>query len=158
MSHFAKAGESGLHVALENAEAEVLRGLLAEMSLLLGADIPRSDPVVARLFPNAYEDQAEQQAYEGLVGDELREAKSNALSAVQEKLGPGGSVDDIVEASEIDAWLTVLTDLRLAIGMRLSVTEERMGTEIDPSDPDADALWVLDWLGWIQQRILEEIT
>jgi uncharacterized protein DUF2017 len=158
MSHFAKTEDSDLHVALEEREAAVLRDVLAEMSLLLGENVSASDPVIVRLFPKAYENEAEQQSYEGLVADELRRAKSTALKAVREKLGAEGSVDVVVGASEIDAWLTVLTDLRLAIGMRLNVTEETMDSDIDPADPDAEALSVLHWLGWIQHSIIEEIT
>ena len=158
MTQLAKTENSDLHVALEEGEAAVLRGLLAEMSVLLGENVSGSDPVIARLFPKAYENETEQRSYEGLIADELRQGKAAALQAVREKLGEGGPVNVVVPGPEIDAWLTVLTDLRLAIGMRLDVTEERMNEEFDPSDPDADALSVLHWLGWIQHRIIEEIT
>jgi hypothetical protein len=52
----------------------------------------------------------------------------------------------------------LLTDLRLAIGTRLDVTEEKMSDDIDPDDPEAAALSVLHWLGWVQGTILEAIT
>jgi hypothetical protein len=38
------------------------------------------------------------------------------------------------------------------------VTEEKMSGDIDPDDPEAAALSVLHWLGWVQGTILEAIT
>jgi hypothetical protein len=45
----------------------------------------------------------------------------------------------------------------LAIGTRLGIDAEMMSVEPDPSDPNTPALVILDWLGWIQGSILEEM-
>lgn len=58
---------------------------------------------------------------------------------------------------EIDSWLSVLTDLRLAIGTRLGVSEESMLEEIEPTHPDAPAYAVLHWLGWLQETFLDAV-
>ena len=50
-----------------------------------------------------------------------------------------------------------LTDLRLALGTRLGVDEERMGAAVDPAGPDAAAMTVLHWLGWVQEGILSAL-
>jgi hypothetical protein len=44
--------------------------------------------------------------------------------------------------------------MRLAIGARLEVTEEKMNQAMDANGPDAPAWAVLHWLGWLQESIL----
>jgi hypothetical protein len=149
-----------IEVKLSRDEAELIRELCKEMRTLLEADIPRIDPVVARLFPDAYEDEADARAYRDLVGDELLTHKLQALNTVEERLGHNGSADLIFDAQSVNAWLGFLTDARLAIGTRLQVTGETMETEPDPDDPEAPAYSVLHYLGWLQEvtvgRLMEE--
>ena len=142
---------------LEPQERELLRQLIAEMRTLLEADLPRADDVTRRLFPDAFDNPRESEEFRKLVGDELRGDKLKALNAVNEQLedGSGGIA---LEPGAVQGLLSVLTDLRLAIGTRLGVTEETMATEPDPSDPDAPTLAVLHWLGWVQESVLSEIT
>ncbi len=146
---------AGVFVELEEDEQELLRRLTGEMRTLLEADIPPEDDVVQRLFPDAYEEAEDQAAYRDLVGSELTRVKLHALSTVRDSLD-GTSAGPLSE-DEASAWLAVLTDLRLAIGTRLSVTEEKMEEELDPGDPDAPAYAVLHWLGWVQESILREL-
>lgn len=151
------AGPAGVHAQLEEHEADLLRQLIDEMRTLLEADIPRSDDVLGRLFPPAYEDADQQIAYAQLVEDELRRAKLEALRAVREIVDTPAGGDRSMTDEETRAWLTLLTDLRLAIGTRLNVTEEKMATELDPSSPEAAAYSVLHWLGWLQEQLLEAV-
>jgi len=153
---FGNVPREGLRIHLDLDEARLLRELLSEMKMLLEADLPQED-VTKRLFPDAYEDEAESRAYKDLVGDELRAAKLAALRTVSERLGRRGPLNASLPHEEVDAWLTLLTDLRLAIGTRLGVTEEKMDAEVDPDDPDARALSVLHWLGWVQGSMLEAL-
>jgi hypothetical protein len=125
-----------IEVKLSRDEAELLRELCKEMRTLLEADVPRVDPVVERLFPDAYEDEADARAYRDLVGDELLTHKLQALTTVEERLGRNGSAELTLDAGSVDAWLSFLTDARLAIGTRLQVTEDTMDTEPDPDDPE----------------------
>lgn len=143
---------------LDRQERDLLRQLLGEMRTLLEADLPRTDQVTRRLLPDASEDPQEADKFRELVGDELRSAKLAAVAALDEKLtgDEGGEVS--LEPGAVEGILSVLTDLRLAIGTRLDVTEETMQTEPDPADPDAPALSVLHWLGWVQESILSAIT
>lgn len=152
-------GSSGeVRLQLEPHEAELLRRLLGEMRKLLEADIPPSDAVLRRLYPDAFEDEASARAYRELIGDELEHRKLAALRTAEETLGPDGAVDAALDEEQVDRWLALLTDLRLAIGVRLDVTEEKMSAEIDEDDPEAPALSVLHWLGWLQESILAEIS
>lgn len=148
----------GIHLRLDAQEAGILRELLKEMRLLLEADIPQSDDVLQRLFPRAHEDDEEQLAYEELLGEQLRTAKLDGLRAVDEKLGSDGGADLVLTAEEADDWLRLINDMRLAIGTRIEVDEEKMERPYDPSDPEGPALSVLHWLGWLQGSILEELA
>ena len=151
-------GDGAPVMQLEEHEAGLLRELVRETKTLLEADVPRADPVIARLFPDAYEDPEHSQSYHDMVGDELLREKLRALAAVSESLGPSGFASVDLDDDLVTAWLSWLTDVRLAIGTRLGVTEETMGDDPDPKSPDAQAYGVLHWLGWIQESIIERLT
>ena len=154
-----KGGRGGsVRLKLEEGEAGLLRQLLGEMQILLEADIPSGDPVTERLFPRAYEDEEQEDAFRDLIGDDLSTAKLETLRTVRETVGEEGPVDVGLVPDAVEAWLRLLTDLRLAIGVRLNVTEETMETAVDPDDPNAPAISVLHWLGWVQGSILERIA
>lgn len=135
-----------------------MHGLLGEMRTLLEAELPREDAVTRRLFPDAFEDPAQSQEFRELVGDELRASKLAAVNAFDENLASDGAAGLVLEAGSVHSLLAVLTDMRLAIGTRLGVTEEAMATAPDPSDPEIAAWSVLHWLGWIQESVLSAIT
>lgn len=149
---------AGLSLSLDEQEAGILRSLTAEMRLLLEADVPPGDDVMKRLFPPAHDDPVEQQAYEELVGDELRRVKREGLAVVERALSAEGAVDVVLSEENVDEWLRLLNDLRLAIGTRLEVDDTKMEKPFDPHDPEAPALSVLHWLGWLQGAMLEEMA
>lgn len=153
-----RGGSGGaIRLGLEDAEASLLRALTREMQTLLDADIPSGDPVKERLFPRAYEDPGNEETFRDLVAGDLENAKSQAVREVRDALGPSGRVEVKLGPDEVSTWLRLLTDLRLAIGVRLDVTEETMSEEIDPDDPNASAFAVLEWLGFLQGSILERL-
>lgn len=148
---------TGVRVSFVAEEASLLRQLTDEMLQLLGSDAGRSDPALARLFPDAYEDPTDQQAYSDLVGDSLEQHKRDAVTSVRESLRDTGTVTVDIADDTVDTWLSVLTDLRLTIATRLDVDEERMAAPLDPAAPDAVPLSVLHWLGWVQESLLQAI-
>ena len=158
MADVTGSGDGGIRLTLEGYEADLLRQLLKEMKLLLEADIPPSDVVIKRLYPDAFEDEQRAQVYRELIGDELQNRKIAALRSAEDVVGSAGAVDSMLDEEEVDRLLALLTDIRLAIGTRLDVTEERMAAELDENDPDAAALSVLHWLGWLQESIIAAIT
>ena len=143
---------AGLTVSFEPEEATLLRRLLDELEQVLS--VPTPGPLEDRLFPAAYDTSEEQSAYEELVGDQLRNDKLKFVRAARSALDRDTVV---LDSDAIEPWLVVLTDLRLAIGTRLDVTEETMAAELDPEDPDAPALSVLHWLGWMQESLLSHL-
>ena len=148
---------TGVHIGLEEHEAGLLRQLADEMSTLLEVDIG-ADPVNKRLFPDAYESESDSAAFRELVGDELRSDKGKALEHLRSTIGEEGEVAADLSEDEASSWLRVINDIRLAIGTRNDVTEETMGDEIDPEDPESAGLLVLHWLGWIQESMLKALS
>lgn len=148
----------GVALRLEAEEADLLRDLAAQMTELVEQEAVIQDAVIDRLFPSAYADPKDAEAFTELVGDELKNGKLDALRSVLSVLGENDEVETTVPHSEIDAWLTTLTDLRLALGTRFEVTEEKMEAELDPDDPAAPGMAVLHWLGWVQEMFIRSIT
>ena len=146
--------QNGLALRFEREETSVLRQLLMELEQVLLAE-GRDDPLRARLFPDAYDSADDQRSYEELVGHQLRDEKLRNVRLVKDALG---NAPVAVRTDEIESWLVVLTDLRLALGTRLDVTEDLMGDELDPDDPDAPAMSVLHWLGWVQESMLSHLS
>jgi hypothetical protein len=151
------AGSGAADLELDQAETHMLRQLTAEMRALLATDLDTADdPVLTRLYPDAYEKPEDEADYRSLIGDDLEKHKLAALDTVSTALGDQVTAVRL-SGDDVDAWLGCLTDLRLAIGTRLDIDEERMGAEISPDDPDAAALGVLHWLGWLTEEILRTV-
>ena len=56
------------------------------------------------------------------------------------------------------AWLAVVNDARLALGIRLDVTEDLDLSGLDPDDPDTAPYAVYWWLGMLEERLLEVLS
>jgi len=137
------------HLRLSDAERELLRRLPAELLALLAAE--PDDPALRRLRPTAYEDDPEAEGeYRRLMEGELEAGRREALQVLAET-----AARDRLTPDELDAWLRALTDLRLALGTRLDVTEEVYAREIDARDPQAHELSVFAYLSWLQEQAVE---
>ncbi len=151
MASFERSSSGAVLASFEDEEASILRRLLDEMTMLLKSE--SDDPITHRLFPRAYESDDDQTAYAELIGDQLERTKLQTLEKVSASL-PADEESVNLDPELLEAWLVVLTDIRVALGTRLEVTEEVMSAELDPDDPQAPALSVLHWLGWVQESLL----
>jgi hypothetical protein len=134
---------------LSDGERALLRRLPADLIALLAAD--PDDPALRRLRPSAYEDDPEaEDEYRRLMEGELEAGRREALRLLAETADR-----DRLTTEELDAWLRALTDLRLALGTRLDVTEEVYERAIDPRDPQAYELSVFAYLSWLQEQAVE---
>ncbi|KES07156.1 hypothetical protein BU52_11245 [Streptomyces toyocaensis] len=157
----------------EDSSGDPLAGLFAE-----GPSEPPSDPVLRRLFPDAYRDpegasqgkEAEEQRahsaeFRRYTENDLRAGKrDNALTVIRslDALTPAGEGGAVLELSpdESRQWLGALNDLRLAIGSRLEIGDE------DDSDllfhlPDDDSrkpmVMAYLWLGGLQETLVSTL-
>lgn len=144
--------------AFDVGEADLLRKVIGEYLQMLDADRPESDPILQRLFPDAsFDDEKLNADYSSLTRGELetlkREAAARALVSIG-KSGPwAGQVGDVDQ----DSWLTLLTDLRLSIGVQLAVNEDTMQVVPDPRDPTQWPLAVLHYLGVVQESLVRAL-
>jgi uncharacterized protein DUF2017 len=158
---FKRVGRDRVRVRLAHDEVAVLRGLPDQLRTVLGED--EDEPVNRRLFPPAYLDVADIERdaeYHRLMHDDLVKEKLANLDLVTATLERGSpSVRRwTVELTdeEATAWLGVLNDLRLALGVRLDITEDYDG-DVDPTDPRAPAFRLLSYLGWLEEQLLEAL-
>jgi hypothetical protein len=141
--------EGDYRLRLSDGERELLARLPVELLRLLAAE--PDDPALRRLQPTAYEDDTEAEGeYRRLMENELQAGRRDALRVLAET-----AARDRLTSEELDAWLRALTDLRLALGTRLDVSEDVYQREIDPRDPRAYELSVFAYLSWLQEQAVE---
>jgi hypothetical protein len=158
---FKRVGRDRVRVRLAQDELAVLRGLPDQLRTVLGED--EDEPVNRRLFPPAYLDVADIERdaeYRRLMHDDLVEEKLANLDLVTASLERGSASVRrwTVELTdeEAAAWLGVLNDLRLALGVRLDITEDYDGA-VDDTDPRAPAFRLLSYLGWLEEQLLDAL-
>lgn len=142
-------------IQLESVESGLLATLFDDLDGALQT-LPDDDPVRQRLFPAAYrsDDEAADE-FRSLTEESLRDTKTERVEECRAELPDGeGDVDLDDEAAQ--RWLTVLTDLRLAIGTRLDVSEDD-DPAIDPSDPDAQLRAIYQWLTALQDSLVHAV-
>ncbi|XRQ05054.1 DUF2017 domain-containing protein [Actinomadura welshii] len=167
-----KKTRQGIRVLLEAEEAALLRALMEQLLALLG-DAPgeddelasvgiaenaakSDDPVLARLFPDAYNEDAEAAGeFRRYTEMGLRDGKREAAGLVLGALGQMGA-DVILDEKQAQAWLRALNDVRLALGTRLDITEEwyEEAGNMAPSDPRAPLFAAYDWLTMLQESLV----
>jgi Domain of unknown function (DUF2017) len=134
-----------------------------ELAALLGLDEPPArapeDPALARLLPDAYRDDPDAAGeFRRYTEQSLRSAKQETAQTVLDTLpAEGGPVR--LDGEQAQAWLRALNDVRLALGVRLEVTEEfeDQWQELDPNDPRSAAFEVYSWLGGVQESLVQAL-
>lgn len=115
---------------------------------------PGEDEAVDRLFPAAYPDDEERQAeFRLLAHDQLLESHLGALTVLEETVDA-----DRLDEEQLLAWMRALNHIRLVLGVRLGVTEDRDEWPRGPRDPRAAAFAVYDYLTYLQGDIIEALS
>ncbi|KPC64861.1 DUF2017 domain-containing protein [Streptomyces chattanoogensis] len=191
--HFEPLPDGGAAVALDEVEISILRSLAVQLMELIGPgeegaededplaaifndgpSEPPSDPVLARLFPDAYggpdlvpddDVRAASAEFRRYTENDLRARKrDDALALVRalDSLSPGIDQGAVLrlKPDECRQWLGALNDLRLAIGTRLEVTDEEDGGELlrlPDTDPRKPMVMAYLWLGGLQETLVESL-
>lgn len=140
----------------------------------LNDDVPTrpTDPVVLRLFPDGYRDNDEAAAdFRRYTERGLRDQKAGYAATVLASLATAEQADPTadngndkikvdLDSEEASAWLRTLTDLRLALGTRLGISDgdEEQWDALTEDDPRKQIHDVYDWLGWVQETLVRALS
>lgn len=148
---------TGVLIEFSPVERELLETLLAQYDDLVHEQLDDSDlsddPALARLFPNAYPEDAEaaaefrQYTREGLV--EHKSANSGLIAAALMATDDDGRLT--IARDDAERWLPTLTDLRLVLAERLGIHAD------DDPLPENDLADVYGWLGELQGHLIEAL-
>lgn len=143
-------------VRLSDQERRLLASLAAQLRAALEADTDAGgakDPTLRRLFPAAYPDDEQRDLeYRSMVHDDLLARRRAALDTVEETLQATR-----LDEEDLLAWMGAVNDLRLVLGTRLDVSEE---TDLvpEPDDPEAHALAVYGYLGFLLESMVAALS
>ena len=152
-----RARGAELVARFDPAEAGVIGLLLDQLEQLLDADEVSDDPVLQRLFPDGHRGNAEIAAdYRDITEESLRSGKADDLAIVRATLPPdGGEVR--LDREQAGAWLRTTNDVRLALGVRLDITEDTELPE-DPAEDEGQQLAVYYWLTAVQGSLVDALV
>lgn len=170
-----------VQIVLTGEEASALAALAAQVATMLADDTPATtdpleamvgmttepvdapdDPALRRLLPDAYADDTMSGEFRRLMDGELRRLKTEALDDMR---GAVAAADDSgmkvrLAPQQAESWLQALNDIRLVLGTRLDVTEdlEDRWAQLGPDDPMAPLLAAYEWLGWLQESVVQALS
>ena len=168
---FKRSAQNIVTLDLTKEEKEILLDLYLQMqSLLAVPEMPENldplaalvglagpteapgDPAVARLFPSAYVDDEDAAAdFRRYTEPDLRTEKIANLKKVVQSLD--GEFEKLeLTAEQTNAWLRSLNDLRLVLGTRLGITNERED-ELD----DDPGFHLYDYLTYLQGTLIDAL-
>ena len=153
-------------------------------ALGIGTGLPPEDAVLARLLPDAYtapgtepdrEQDENSHEFRRYTETGLRQVKGSRAREVSERMA-GDSRDPVdvrLDEAEALTWLTVLTDLRLALAARIGLETDADAEELDAlaytaalaeargaggphpeADPRIGVHQVYTWLGHLQESLV----
>ena len=139
----------GFALRIPPEERELLTAVPAMLRSVLAQE-DRSDPVMRRLFPDAYlDDRAAADEFDASVRDDLIVERLAAIDTMERTLGA-----ERLSEEDLSAWLAAVNDLRLVIGVRLAVTEESTPRDFaaDPETERAFALYA--YLSYLEEEVV----
>ena len=155
MKPFRRKGEDVV-ARLDLAEAGIIGLLLDQLEQLLDAEDLGDDPVLARLLPDGHRGDPEIAAeFRELTEASLRSGKADDLATMRASLPDGGG-EVRLDPEQAAAWLRTSNDLRLALGVRLDVTED---TEppVDLVGEQDQQLALYYWLTALQGSLVDAL-
>lgn len=187
MKPFKRRRRGGVYAEFDVHEAEMLANLAAQLIELVSdrsgtgessedplfaqLDVagPRAapdDPVLARLFPDAYRDDDESASeFRRFTEPALASNKIDNATRLMQTLSAAGlrldgseqtvsTVEVELDQDGVGAWLRSLNDMRLSVAVRLGVDDD--GERQDAGDDEGVALMsdIYDWLGYVQESLV----
>lgn len=194
MGYFEPASPNGAVIRFDKVEISVLRGYASQLLELLGPGTTPTDdaeallasvftegsthtpadPVLARLFPDAYGDFGTEPDADAVEASaefrrytevDLRARKrADVLTVLRglDRLHPTETDGDELrlEEPECRQWLGTLNDLRLALGTRLEISDEQDSDaflQLPDSDSRKPSAMVYLWLSGLQETLVDAL-
>jgi len=156
-----RPGEAGRPGAPGDTADDLDRLLAEAVEAVEAAEAPSipDDPVLARLLPDAYQEDPEAAGeFRKYTESSLREAKKYFAQTLLDTLPPSGGRVRLTGDQARD-WMRALNDVRLMFGVRLEVTEdfEEQLAALAPDDPKVAAFEVYGWLGAVQESLVRAL-
>lgn len=127
-------------------------------------ELDHDDPLIARLFPDAYDDDPGAAAdFRRYTEDAQRRARLEQARLVIEDLArcADGAQPLRIASGHVDAWLKTVNALRLSLAVRLGIDDEQRHAELlalPARDPRAYVVGLYEWLGLVLESLLEAIA
>jgi hypothetical protein len=121
------------------------------------------DPVLKRLFPDAYPNDAMASAdFRRFTERDLRAMKVAEARVVLDRLAATelGARDLKIPSNEVESWLRTLTSVRLAVAIRLGIRDAATADELaalPDEDPRSFMVSVYDWLGFAEETLISAL-
>ena len=174
-----RASSGGVTARFARPEAAIIRDLVGQVVELVVADMPApdpdelaamvglsesaevpDDPVLARLLPDGYRDDPDAaHEFRRFTESGLRTAKVESAQMLLSTLpASGGKVK--LSPEQAEAWLRSLNDVRLALGVRLGVTDDFDGLseDVEADDPRFAYVQVYQWLAFLQESLVAALS
>lgn len=121
---------------------------------------PAIDPVLKRLYPDAYpHDAAASHDFQRFTQTAQRDDKvacaQQMLADLAQARADGGRCR--VRVAHTTAWLKALTNLRLALAVRMDIQHADDAdelAELPDEDPRSWVFSIYEWTGWVQESLL----
>ena len=180
-----RATSDGVTARFAKPEAVIIRDLVGQVVELVAADMPPpasddlaalvgltedpgladdaglpEDPVLARLLPDGYRDDPDAaHEFRRFTESGLRSAKVESARTLLDTLPAGGGKVRL-SSDQAEAWLRSLNDVRLALGVRLGVTDDYdgLGEDVQADDPRYAYIQVYQWLAYIQECLVAALS
>jgi len=104
----------------------------------------------------AYEDDAEEEEFQRLVGSDLEQARAGDMAAVRSALDADRPIR--LDVEETWRWLRALNFLRLALAERLGIEEDGWEDRYSPREHRRPPLATLHLLSWVQEELVEALA
>lgn len=191
MKQFKRRRRGGVTATFELGEAHLLASLASQVVELLrdrngrpesdadplavqlgmgGSSLPPEDPVLQRLLPDAYRDDAEDSGeFRRFTERTLTSVKVHNAEVMIGSLVDGGldfgvlpeqdngeRIEVELGDDEIQSWLRALTDIRLSLAVRLGIETEEDTLLVAESEDEATAAMsdIYEWLGYVQETLI----
>ena len=145
------------------APADTFEALVADLDVNPDQPEVPEDPVLKRLFPDAYpEDQTASSDFRRFTERDLKAKKVADAQVVLDRLAATelGAHDLRIPRDETEPWLRTLTSVRLAVATRLGISDAETADQLNAlpeDDPRSFLVSVYDWLGFAQETMINAL-